>query len=69
MNVIGFYESYKCDKYLSVQMELMESNLLDYLNSYYEQLGRQQKLAIFCQVVQGVSHCHQMGYMHRNVKM
>lgn len=47
----------------------MQMTLLDYLNEYYEQLTKENKIAIFTQIAKAVDHCHKQGFMHRDLKL
>lgn len=47
----------------------MQMSLMDYLNDNFNDLTKENKLAIFRQVAQAVDYCHGQGIMHRDIKM
>ena len=42
---------------------------MDYLNDHYDSMTREAKLNIFSDIVAAVEHCHELGYMHRDIKL
>ena len=57
------------NSYICIVTELMSMNLMEYLNDYYDELTKEQKLSIFAQISRAVHHCHEKGIMHRDVKL
>ena len=46
-NIIKLHKYFQDENYICVVTDLMQMTLLDYLNEYYEQLTKENKIAIF----------------------
>ena len=58
INVISLKDYYMCENYVCLVTDFMDMSLMDYLNDYYDELTKDQKLSIFFQIVKAVDYCH-----------
>ena len=69
VNVLSLKHFYQDDDYICLVTDLMDMNLMDYLNNHFDSLTRQSKLKIFADIVSAIEHCHELGFMHRDIKL
>lgn len=53
-SILKLHEVYMNDQHICLITDLMDTNLLDYLNEHYDLLTIDDKLRIFSNIVQGV---------------
>ena len=58
INVLSLKDYYMCENYVCLVTDFMDMSLMDYLNDYYDELTKDQKLSIFFQIVKAVDYCH-----------
>jgi len=70
-NIVQFYESFLVGQFLWIAMEYMEGgNLADILELYDNDVRFDEKqIAFTCkEVLRGLNVCHDLGWMHRDLK-
>eukprot|EP01097_Dermamoeba_algensis_P010625 TRINITY_DN7927_c0_g1_i1.p1 TRINITY_DN7927_c0_g1~~TRINITY_DN7927_c0_g1_i1.p1 ORF type:complete len:337 (-),score=62.79 TRINITY_DN7927_c0_g1_i1:501-1481(-) len=66
-NIVGLHEIVKSDNYLCYIMELMDGDLLNYLNDYGP-LSEHKASLIFYQILDALHYLHSKFIIHRDVK-
>lgn len=68
-NILSCIDYFESPRNIVTVIPLMKSTLLDYVSREDKDLNEEEALHIFRMIARGVTHCHEKGIMHCDLKL